>query len=263
LLTNNPNLAQPWRIDRSQAIPLIGLCDNNHGYNAEQLAYDSGLLDKFVQFTGPHDPECPQNFVMGYVDGNTVTALWNYARRFTLGDNFFGATFGPSMPGAINLASGQTGGAVPRNVKSPGGSPWVVNGTMIGNPPAAFDDCAEETGTLVHMTGKNIGNLLNAAGLTWGWFAAGFKPTAIKPDGTAVCGLLANTDTGFPIQVYDDPDPFDYYQSTSNPHHVPPSSPTMIGSTDQANHQYNFDDFWSAAGGQYACRQFSTRIGNH
>lgn len=247
LLTHNPNLEQPWRIDRSLAIPLIGACDNNHGYTAEQLAYDAGLVDKFVQFAGPHDPQCPPNFVMGYFDGNTVTALWNYAQRFALSDNFFGSTFGPSMPGAINLASGQTGGAMPPNVNSPGGSPWVVNGTMIGNPPAAFDDCAEETGTLVHMMGKNIGDLLNTAGLTWGWFAAGFKPTATLPDGTAVCGLLANTDTGFPIQVYDDPDPFDYYKSTSNPHHLPPSSPAMIGKTDQANHQYDFEDFWTAA----------------
>ena len=249
MLTNNPNLDHPWRIDRSQAIPVIGTCDNDHDYEAEQSAYDSGLLDKFVQYTGPPKGQCPAaaDFVMGYVDGNTVTALWNYAQRFTLSDNYFGATFGPSMPGAINLASGQTGGAEPPDVNSPGGSPWVVNGTMIGNPPAAFDDCAEETGTLVHMTGKNIGDLLNEAGLTWGWFTDGFTPTSYHPDGTAVCVLLANTDTGVSIQVYDDPDPFDYYKSTSNPHHLPPSSPAMIGSTDQANHQYEFDDFWSAA----------------
>jgi phospholipase C len=248
LLTHNPNLYQPWRIDRSQAIAVIGgECDNNHGYNAEQLAYDSGLLDHFVQFAGPPSPPCPPNFVMGYVDGNTVTALWNYAQRFTLNDDYFGATFGPSMPGAINLASGQTGGALPANVNSPGGSPWVVNGTMIGNPPAAFDDCAEETGTTVQMTGQNVGDLLNAAGLTWGWFTDGFTPTSYLADGTAVCGLLANTDSGFPIQVYDDPDPFDYYASTSNPHHLPPSSPAMIGKTDQANHNYEFDDFWTAA----------------
>jgi len=246
LLAHNVNLDQPRRIDRSQAKSLIGLCDNNHDYTPEQMAYDGGLLDGFVQFLGPNGGGCTPNFVMGYVDGNTVTALWNYAQRFTISDNYFGSTFGPSMPGAINLASGQTAGAVPVNVNSPHGSPWVVNGTMIGNPPAAFDDCAEETGTAVRFTGKNIGNLLNAAGLTWGWFAEGFAPTQFNPDGTVVCGLTANSDSG-PILVYDDPDPFDYYQSTSNPHHKPPTSVKMIGATDQANHQYGFDDFWSAA----------------
>jgi phospholipase C len=246
LLNHNLNLRQPWRIDRLQAISLIGSCDNNHGYTAEQKAYDGGLADKFVEFTGASAP-CPDNCVMGYVDGNTVTALWTYAQHFAINDNYFGSTFGPSMPGAINLASGQTGGALPRNVKSESGSPWVVNGTMIGNPPAAFDDCAEESGTLIHMTGKNIGDLLNAAGLTWGWFAAGFKPTSTLADGTVVCNLLARTDSGFLIQVYDDPDPFDYYLSTSNRHHKPPSSTAMIGKTDQANHQYDFEDFWTAA----------------
>ena len=29
------------------------------------------------------------------------------------------------------------------------------------------------------MTGKNIGDLLNQKGVTWGWFQGGFKPTAI------------------------------------------------------------------------------------
>jgi len=53
LLTHNPNLDAPWRIDRSQARSLIGICDNNHDYTAEQMAYDSGLLDGFVQFLGP------------------------------------------------------------------------------------------------------------------------------------------------------------------------------------------------------------------
>jgi phospholipase C len=82
--------------------------------------------------------------------------------------------------------------------------------------------------------------------LSWGWFSAGFTPTAVLPDGTVVCGQTANSDSG-PILVYDDPDPFDYYQSTSNPHHKPPSSVAMIGATDEANHQYDFDQFWAAA----------------
>src|SRR5580700_5209882 len=140
LLTHNPNQAAPWRIDRSQARSLIGICDNNHDYTQEQQAYDGGLLDQFVQLLGPNGSGCTPDFVMGYVDGNTVTALWNYAQRFAMSDSHFGSTFGPSMPGAINLASGQTAGAIPPNVTSPSGAPWVANGTMIGNPPAAFDD---------------------------------------------------------------------------------------------------------------------------
>ena len=47
---------------------------------------------------------------MGYYDGNTVTALWNYAQHFAMSDNSYGTNFGPSTPGAINLVSGQTNG---------------------------------------------------------------------------------------------------------------------------------------------------------
>ena len=46
---------------------------------------------------------------MGYYDGNTMTALWNYAQNFAMNDNSYGTTFGPSAPGAINLVSGYTG----------------------------------------------------------------------------------------------------------------------------------------------------------
>ena len=49
---------------------------------------------------------------MGYYDGNTVTAMWNYAQRYAMSDRFFGTTFGPSSVGALNLISGQTNGVV-------------------------------------------------------------------------------------------------------------------------------------------------------
>jgi len=42
-------------------------------------------------------------------------------------------------------------------------------------------------------------------------------------------------------------EPFQYYQSTSNPHHFPPTSAAMVGKTDQANHQHDLADFWNAA----------------
>ena len=47
---------------------------------------------------------------MNYYDGNTVTALWNYAQHYAMSDNSFGTTFGPSSPGAVNLVAGNTGG---------------------------------------------------------------------------------------------------------------------------------------------------------
>jgi phospholipase C len=43
-------------------------------------------------------------------------------------------------------------------------------------------------------------------------------------------------------------EPFQYFTSTSNQHHLPPSSPNKIGQTDQANHQYDLMDFQTALG---------------
>ncbi len=41
-----------------------------------------------------------------------MTALWNYAQHYAMSDNSFSTNFGPSTPGAINLVSGQTNGAI-------------------------------------------------------------------------------------------------------------------------------------------------------
>jgi phospholipase C len=251
LLTHNPNLEQPWRINRSEAVTLITKCNANNGYTAEQKAFDGGLMDRFVQFTGQKQPGCPRDFVMGYLDGNTVTAVWNYAQHFSLEDNFFETTPGSSMLGATNLVSGQTGGALPRNVRGPDGNWRVLNGTMVRNLAGTFDDCTEETGIRVQFSGKNIGNLLNARDVTWGWFASGFTPTSRTSAGIAVCGETHPNSRGVALPVYDDPDPFDYYKSTGNPHHLQPSSISVAGKTDQANHQYSLDTFWKAAKAGY------------
>lgn len=236
LLNNNPNTANPQRLDRSQALT----CDQDHGYTDEQKAYDSGLADKFVQFT--NGGGCTdKSIVMDYYDGNTVTAMWNYAQNFAMSDNSFNTTFGPSTPGALNLISGQTHGAVATTSLS-----QIVDGTIIGDADPTFDDCSTASGKTASLTGKNIGDLLNAKNVTWGWFEGGFKSTATT-NGKAVCGAAHKNIGGASVTDYiPHHQPFQYYKSTANPHHLPPSSPDEIGKTDQANHQYDLTDFWTA-----------------
>src|SRR5208337_4220694 len=82
-------------------------------YGPEQQAFDLGAMDMFPQFTGNFDgPPCDfghgPGLVMGYYDGNTVTAMWNYAQHYALSDNSYNTQFGPSSPGAINVISGNT-----------------------------------------------------------------------------------------------------------------------------------------------------------
>lgn len=115
LLSHNPNAAQPRRLGGpGQQVT----CDQDHAYRAEQLAFDGGVMDRFVENT--ESGLCPPpafgapGLVMGYYDGNTLTALWNYAQHYSLSDNFYGTTFGPSTPGHLNLISGQTHGVTTR-----------------------------------------------------------------------------------------------------------------------------------------------------
>ncbi len=42
---------------------------------------------------------------------------------------------------------------------------------------------------------------------------------------------------------YPNDEPFQYYNSTANSHHLPPISISMIGHTDQANYQYDLSTF--------------------
>jgi phospholipase C len=98
------------------------------------------------------------------------------------------------------------------------------------------------------LTGRNIGDLLNTRRVTWGWFSDGFRPTSRRPDGTAVCGATATNRFGLTRTRYDGGDEgFQYYASTANPHHLPPTSVAAIGRPDRANHQYDLADLWAAA----------------
>ncbi len=171
LLANNTNLANPFRLDRSQS-STVALCDADHEYTAIQKSFNGGLMDKFVQNSGLMSQKgCNPNLVMGYFDGNTVTALWNYAQHYAMSDNFHSSNIDPSLPGHLNLISGQTHGANPNNITKK-----VASGTVIVvDIDSIYDGCS--SGKTISMAGKNIGNLLNDKGITWGWFQGGFKPS--------------------------------------------------------------------------------------
>jgi phospholipase C len=325
LLTNNPNAANPQRLDSSAlgTVPGQGqlTCDQDHNYSDEQKAFDGGLMDKFVESTGtgagtgPTGAPCQAKQVMDYYDGNTVTGLWNYAQHYAMSDNSFATTFGPSSPGAINLASGDTGNVdTSHSANSPSlSTPTSPNGDLTANGKGGYsltsdaqpywDDCS--TRDAVAMQGTNIGDSLNRAGLSWGWFEGGMRPSTsyaqalaatgqtgqgtqtFIPDQFKTAGFQTSVpnssnqglcDSVHPIGValggtgqwgYKDDyiphhEPFNYYASTANPHHltVPADSGGQdtaaglhqIGTDTQSyvdgqpqfntpNHQYDTSDF--------------------
>jgi phospholipase C len=286
LLTSNPNAAQPQRLD-SSATGASGsaggqlTCDEDHNYSDEQQAFDGGKMDHFVQSVGtdgttksPFGTTCQASQVMDYFDGNTVTALWNYAQHFSMSDNSFGVTFGPSSPGAINVAAGDTGNVDTSHMaNNPSVStPTSPNGditpdgkggfSMTNDAQPYWDDCS--TRDAIAFNGTNIGDELNKAHLSWGWFEGGFRPTttfataaaapeighsgqptsqfipdefagnftgknvpanasnqalcdAVHPVGAALGGT---GQWGYKDDYIPHHEPFEYYATTANPHHL-------------------------------------------
>jgi len=313
LLTNNPNKdasgnqVNPRRYDPANINDVL-TCDQNHDYGPEQMAFNGGAMDKFVTTVGtgtgnsPTGQPCHASDVMNYYDGNTVTGLWNYAQHFAMSDNSFGTTFGPSSPGAINLVSGDTGGVGLMINGADTDGDTVPDGqgghTLVSDAQPYYDDCS--TRDAASMTGKNVGDLLNAAGLSWGWFQGGFTPTtsfatatggtqptstfipnqfkgkfatppasdqglcnAVHPVGAAIGGTGGTTPGPTNYGNKDDyiphHEPFQYYASTANPHHLPPASLSAIGTDTQsfvngvpqfntANHQYDISNFNALVG---------------
>jgi phospholipase C len=267
LLDDNPNEDNPKRLGPAEALT----CDQNHSYTPEQEAFDGGLMNQFVQKTTgggctqstTPDSETygPSGIVMDYYDGNTVTGMWNYAQHFSLNDNSYGDQFGPSSPGAINLASGDTEGAEAHG----GVSSSVVNGVLQGDAEPYYDQCSNAskplggeglpTGVTVSLSGKNIGDLLNEKDVTWGWFQGGFAPSAAENaahEKRAVCGTAHKNIGGASIADYvQHHEPFQFYESTANPDHVSPSSLSQVGYSDPSgtplddavNHQYDLSWF--------------------
>jgi phospholipase C len=279
LLTTNPNSALPQRLDSTPtgAAGSAGgqlTCDQDHDYSDEQQAFDKGLMDRFLQSVGtgtgtaPGGTPCQAAQVMDYYDGNTVTGLWNYAQHFSMSDNSYGTTFGPSSPGAINLASGDTGNV---DMTHTANNPSISTATspdgdltpdgnggysLTSDAQPYWDDCS--TRDAVALNGQSIGDELNAAGLSWGWFEGGFRPTTTYDQGLAQLGKSgqgtatfvpdefksltppahasneALCDAFHPVGAalggtgqygYKDDyiphhEPFQYYASTANPHHL-------------------------------------------
>ncbi|HET9051914.1 MAG TPA: alkaline phosphatase family protein, partial [Candidatus Dormibacteraeota bacterium] len=287
LTTTNPNSALPKRLDATAGGIAGGpggqiTCDQDHNYSDEQQAFDGGGMDRFVQSLGTDggsktpgtSTPCDPKIVMDYYDGNTVPAMWNYAQQFAMSDNSYGTTFGPSSPGGLNVTSGNSGGVdMTHTVNAPSvATPTKPNADITADGTGGFsltsdaqpywDDCS--TRDAVAMSGQNVGDELNAAGVSWGWFEGGMKPTtsyadalaatgntgqstatfkpdefkgagfqngvphstnqglcdAVHPVGAAFGATIGTAPWGYKDDYIPHHEPFMYYASTANPHHL-------------------------------------------
>jgi phospholipase C len=246
LLHQNPNLnpvngagaTNPFRLDRSQS----NTASQSHNYTNEQLAFDNGKADLFPLDVGVAKTSGLTNLnapiplgspafnttgqTMGYFDGNTVTAFWNYAQNFAMSDNAWSDTFGPSTPGLLNMFAGQTNGIVPQVNQATGGPllPTLVNGvaqttaptttvipdgtggfvdtfTLIADSDPTMDVCSIATqpgksGTTIMSDAPNIGTLLNKANIPWGSFVGGFNLQTVNENQSTGCNGVTMAPNG-------------------------------------------------------------------
>src|SRR5260370_21561522 len=164
-----------------------------------------------------------------------------------MSDNSYSTGFGPSTPGLLNLVSGQTNGAT--NISAAAAGFAVVDGgagsfAVISDPDPLGDVCS--SGAVVSMKGQNVGDLLSAAGVTWGSFMGGFDLTVQNLNGTTGCkrssaGLAGTTADYIPHHAF-----FQYSATTANSAHTRPASIAEIGHAGPANHNYDVNDFYAA-----------------
>src|SRR5215470_12729279 len=115
-----------------------------------------------------------------------------------MSDNSHGTTYGPSSPGALNLISGNTGGV---DMTHTANNPSIASAShpnadltadglggfsLTSDAQPYYDDCS--TRDAVALSGQNVGDLLNAKGVSWGWFQGGFRPSTSYTDALAAIG---------------------------------------------------------------------------
>ena len=104
----HPRMAAKMDVPGNTGVPLMDRFALN-----EQAKYFPGSP---INPTAAQVPAAPSlkskqygELAMAYVDCDTIPFMWNFANRFTLFDNIFQTTIGPSTPNAIAMISGQAG----------------------------------------------------------------------------------------------------------------------------------------------------------
>lgn len=145
--------------------------DLPHSYSYYPEDVNGGKMDGFAATENT-------NVSMGHYDDTIagVDTLWKYASQYALADNFFA----PSLSTQPNLGL------------------LMISAADTGNPNGlqpAYGPCNKPNGAAPPLTNKNVGDEMNDAGVSWGWFHEEY----------GVCNDYTPTEN-----------PFQYFTSTQN-----------------------------------------------
>lgn len=155
--------------------------DLTHRFFIHQMQIDGGRNDRFAQLSSAG------GLTMGHYD-LSGTALWNYAKEFTLADNFFQAAFGGSFlnhqwlicactpmfkdaPLELRQLKSDPATGKPINDPSVTEDGYAVSTIQPHFPP--FDSAHQEN-RLPVQNQTTIGDRLSEKDISWAWYAGGW-----------------------------------------------------------------------------------------
>lgn len=171
---------EPFLLDQTVSHEAI-IPDMVHRFYQNQLQINGGKNDRFVDISDE------KALSMGYHDIRN-SALWNYAKEYTLCDQFFAAAFGGSFLNHQWLIAARTpnvgtdsnlsryelssnGEIIRDGILTPDG--YVVNTVQPFHPPFKAK-YADEKMRLQPLTYDTIGDRLSGKKISWGWYSGGY-----------------------------------------------------------------------------------------
>ena len=164
--------------------PDVETPDVLHAYYEEQMEIDGGKMDKYALYNSVFGNS--GGLSMGYYK-TQMLPLYQFAKKYTLCDNFFHSAFGgsflnhiwliaaatpsyPKAPAYLRAQFDASGKLIQDGAVTPDG--YVVNTSFTRNNPhpPVFD-----TASLIpDLTLPTIGDRLNDKGVSWAWYSGGW-----------------------------------------------------------------------------------------
>ena len=170
--------------------------DPNHVQACELTEIDTGKMDGFVTSS-----VCGSPLNFAYADA-TVQPYWTLAQKGALADRYFQPVVGASASNDLYLARAQ----------------FVFADNDL--EPEAIGSSCSLVGTTMQYTDPTIADLLEKAGVTWGWYSEGYGVMA-QAVMTGGCPMSGPSDCAFGGGTFDcgyDPsdNPFAYYKDLAD-----------------------------------------------
>ena len=171
---------RPFEIGR-YVPPDQKIGDLTHHFFQHQAQINGGAMNRFAAVSDAG------GLTMGYYDGRKLP-LWQYARRYTLADHFFQATFGGSFlnhfwlacacapryenaPQELKAVLNEKGELVRDGALTPDG--YAVNTLQPAQGPHA--SIIEAAKLLPPQTQETIGDRLSGKNIPWAWYSGGWN----------------------------------------------------------------------------------------